>query len=250
MSSHYIRLPLEHAFNVRDLGGYAASSGRVTRWRTLLRADDLYELAPAEVDFLVEYGVRAVVDLRTPKEIAQRPDPFADHGDVRYHHLPVGPDELVDPSRLLQMSSPTLLQEFYVAMLAEHGDRIAAAVNLIADAPDATLFHCSAGKDRTGLIAMLLLGVAGVRESDIVSNYAASYEHLMENPQIRAYLSQVPAVLMESAPATIRAAMNFISDKYGSYADYLVASGVNRGSVERLAERMSEPAQHSIVQAR
>jgi protein-tyrosine phosphatase len=238
MTTNYVRLPLQNAYNVRDLGGYAGSGGRVTRWQRFLRADDLHDLTEPEVEFLIEYGVRTVVDLRSAGEVHDRPDPFVHHEQVAYYHLPLGPDQPLDQSDFMKNPSPTLLQDFYVGMLRDSPERIGAVFARLAAAADGgTLFHCAAGKDRTGIVSMLLLGMAGARDSDIVSNYTCSYEHIMENPQIRAYASHVPQVLIQSSPETIRFAMSSIRVDYGGFKGYLNSCGIGDHTLERIAER-------------
>ena len=84
-------LDLEGAYNIRDIGGYAASDGRRTRWQRLLRADSLHRLAPASQRALIEYGVRTVIDLRTTDELQEAPDIFATSAEVGYlHHNMLG----------------------------------------------------------------------------------------------------------------------------------------------------------------
>lgn len=241
--THYNRLPLTHAFNVRDLGGYSAGDGLITRWRAFIRADDTGDLTADETDFLVEYGVRTVVDLRSLGEADARPNPFREVAEVDYHLLPLGPNQIEDVEVLARAATSSTLGDFYVALLAEYPTRIAAVMHTIADAREgAILFHCAAGKDRTGVMAALLLALAGVGESDIITNYSASYEHLMQNPAVRAYAGSIPSVLMESSPSSIHAALDWIAREHRSAAQYLDSIGVHEAERSRIIDRLCEPA--------
>ena len=161
-------------FNFRDLGGYATADGRTTRWRTLFRADGLDRLTPADVEVLRPYGLRTVVDLRMAHEFEERGRFPVDSYPVTFHNISVL-DQTWDREQALASTLPAadFLHERYTEMLAEAGPRYADALRLLA-AADAlpAVFHCAAGKDRTGLLAMLVLGAVGVGHDDIVEDYA------------------------------------------------------------------------------
>ncbi|MBC6446536.1 tyrosine-protein phosphatase [Actinokineospora xionganensis] len=161
-----------HLHNFRDLGGYATADGRTVRWGRLYRSDSLSKLAAPDWDRFAELGVRTVIDLRYPWEI-ERAGRVPDFPGLEYHnlsieHRPYGQPSLpptVDPG-------PYLADRF--AEVAEDGTaelRQALAL-LAAPSPAPTVIHCASGKDRTGLLAALVLALLGVNEPDIVADFA------------------------------------------------------------------------------
>jgi hypothetical protein len=169
-------VPLQGTFNFRDLGGYPTVDGSETRWLKLFRSDALQELTTADHDYLRSIGLSTVVDLRNPTE-AERvgvwPNPA---GAMSYYNLPVippGSDE--DPT--MPGRSRELRADRYLWYLQPQtgAPAIASALELIADADSVPLvFHCAAGKDRTGIVAAMTLAAIGVTREAIVADYAAT----------------------------------------------------------------------------
>jgi protein-tyrosine phosphatase len=158
--------------NVRDLGGLPLLGGGSTRWRTLIRADSLDRLRPDGWAALTAYGVRTVIDLR---EADERSGSVNRPAGVSVVHVPL--DDL-DDARFwssCEVDPPLTYRPF----LAAKADRCAAALRAVAAAPPGgVVFHCGIGRDRTGLIALLLLFLAGVERGAIIADYALSAERL------------------------------------------------------------------------
>src|SRR5262249_4839021 len=115
------RVPLEGCLNFRDLGGYPAAAGGATRWGRIFRADALSRLTPAAIELLVGQGLRTVVDLRRPRELAAHPCAFVDHATVVYHHNPVRLDDttaLDEPERLRLLD----FRAHYITMIRDSGE--------------------------------------------------------------------------------------------------------------------------------
>jgi protein-tyrosine phosphatase len=165
-------LHLEGAYNVRDVGGYLTTDGRITRWRRLLRADGLHRLSEGAQRTLLATGLRTIIDLRRPREAEQQPNVFATATTVRYRHLPLYQVVVGDRAE-------RTLGEIYRWVIDECQPQIAAVIRLLAE-PDALpgLVHCTAGKDRTGVIVALLLGAVNVPHETIVADYTVSAENL------------------------------------------------------------------------
>ena len=169
-------IALEAAHNVRDLGGYVIGDGRTIAWGRLLRGDGLHHLTPADLDALTPIGLRTVIDLRTPGEVDERGAFPIDRMPVELVHQPVIDTTWSrdDVPRFDAAANPEaeFLTFAYATMLAEGGDRFGAAIRRLA-APGAlpAIFHCAAGKDRTGIMAALLLAGLGVDDDVIVADY-------------------------------------------------------------------------------
>ena len=165
-------LKLEGTYNVRDVGGYLTEDGRITRWRRLLRADGMHRLSPAAQQALLADGLRTIIDLRRPTEAERYPNVFATATTLRYRHMPLYQIVVGDHDE-------RTMGEIYRWMVDECQPQIAAVITLLTE-PDALpgLVHCTAGKDRTGVIIALLLGAVGVPHETIVADYTVSEDNL------------------------------------------------------------------------
>ena len=234
-------LAWEACRNVRDLGGYPVLDGRATRWRAIVRADNLASLTAAGHAALVAYGVRSILDLRRPHEVAQAPNPFAHGGahGIAYANVSFG-----DPA----VAPPTggSLADRYQRALVLFPHRIAAIMHAIADAPDgAVVLHCNGGKDRTGIIVALLLELVGVAHATIAADYALSAECLRSRDA--AWLAQGPGeraererqlAADEARAEVMQAVLEHLDAQYGGTAGYLRAAGVAPDAILRLRERL------------
>jgi protein-tyrosine phosphatase len=163
-----------HIHNFRDLGGYTGLDGATVRWRRLYRSDDLSRVTGADQEVFSALGVRTVVDLRRPVEIDNIGRIPAFDG-FTYHHV-----HLDYPSWPAMQFEDTgqraaYVTERYLEMAETATAGMRDALRLIADADQAPLvFHCIAGKDRTGIVAALTLSLLGVSDADIADDYHLS----------------------------------------------------------------------------
>jgi protein-tyrosine phosphatase len=192
-------IDLDGAENVRDLGGLPTSDGRAVQPHRLIRSDSLQALTDADVRRLVdEVGVRAVADLRTHVEVdSEGPGPMARDPRVDVRHLSLFPEAgdrtdaaAVDDAGPVVLpwqnrERPESVDErrhgasgVYLSYLDDRADSIIAALRLIGYSDGATIVHCAAGKDRTGVVVALALAEVGVQRDAIVDDYAASGERV------------------------------------------------------------------------
>ena len=176
-------LALEGAYNVRELGGYRTADGRTTRWRTFLRADSLHRLSPGSQVALLDYGLRVVIDLRGNGELEERPNVFAGSSDVAYCQQDI--DGTASKAEMVGSSPPddrTKRRAWGYTVILDHRRTLIRETLAILSEPGAwpALFHCAGGTDRTGLIAALVLGIAGVPPETIVEDYALSARYLTD----------------------------------------------------------------------
>lgn len=233
-------LPIPGTHNVRDLGGYPAAGGH-TQWRRLLRADALHRLDEAGIGELVASGVSTVIDLRHGDELAHQPNPFHGHATVSYHNV-----------SLLEGLSPNLMEEgdlllgLYKMALLQRQPALAEVLRIIAEAPPgAVLFHCTAGKDRTGIVAALLLGVAGVEAGLIVDDYALTagliapiVADITAGAVARGADPESFKRFLASEPETMAATLAFIDAEFGSMPAYLGRIGLDDATIDRLRNRL------------
>jgi protein-tyrosine phosphatase len=233
-------LPIKGAFNIRDLGGYATTRGP-TQWRRLLRADALHRLDEDGVETLLAAGVTTVIDLRHDDEVLHQPNPLNGHSAVIYHNI-----SLLDGLAPSLMDDGDVLLTLYKLALLRRQTALAQVLRLIADAPaGAVLFHCTAGKDRTGIVSALLLGLAGVEAGLIVEDYAMTADLIA--PIVADITAGAAArgadpvafqKLLASEPATMVATLAFIDAEFGSVAAYLERIGLDGTTIDRLRNRI------------
>jgi protein-tyrosine phosphatase len=239
------RLAWEGLLNARDLGGYPAAGGRETRWGAVVRSDSLAALTEAGRAALAGYGIRAIVDLRLPDELARHPNPYAEPGD---HGIAYTNVSILDPAAGYPPDTLTLAEN-YLWTLDRFAGYVAEVMAAIAGAPEGgVLIHCAAGKDRTGLISALLLGLAGVPAETIAADYALTAELL--RPRDQEWLEHGPGERAEREALAARfaptaevmlAVLRKLTERYGGVEPYLLEAGLSRGDLERLRDRLLVP---------
>lgn len=234
-------LTLDGCVNLRDLGGYVTTHGKQTRPRTILRSDSLHALPVASQRELLQYGVRTIIDLRRPGEIAREPHVFANTAGVRYVHVPLVPDD-----RLLRGTDPaTALHAMYALLLDTCQPHFRAVFEAILDNRVPLVIHCTAGKDRTGLVAALLLALVQVPDVTIAADYALS-RRLLEPllPTFRQELVAAGYVLprdswmLESSPETMLLTLGYLGRRYGGATGYARRIGLSHHQISQLQQRL------------
>jgi len=226
--------------NARDLGGWATRAGRV-RTGQVYRSGALHGATSADVARLRdELGVRLIVDLRGAREIdLDGLGPLA-APPVSHLSLPLL-EGASDPTR-----AATLLER-YLEMLERAGDPLVHLLETLATTADPVLVHCFAGKDRTGVVAAVLLGVLGVSDGDIVADYARTRAEL---PAIRASLAasrafaevidRFPPETLHADPETMEQFLAEVRDRFGDMRGYVRGIGLTEKTLATLAERLIE----------
>ncbi len=240
-------IALEGAVNFRDLGGYAADHAHRTRWRVLFRADGLGELTEDDLAMMRALGIRTVLDLRSGGELEQSRFDVAAH-PVSFHHLPFI-QTIPDPEEFDRR--PDLLQSQYLEMLDTSGDQIVAALRVLAS-PDAlpAVFHCTAGKDRTGLLSAIVLSLVGVPDETVVADYAlsaAAMDRLREKiirkyPESEERLNTIDGVFT-AEPDKMEVLLDYARRRYGSLESYVASLGAEPGLVPALRQALLEPVE-------
>jgi protein-tyrosine phosphatase len=221
---------LQGASNFRDLGGYASALGGEVRWGMLYRAGRLDRLTASDLEELAALGVRTVFDLRREDERAQWPDP------VPNVHLclmskvqakrPLPPAELlVEHDHGVQF-----MRELYSGLLAHAAVEIGTLFTMLA-APDAmpAVFHCAVGKDRTGLVAALLLTWLGVDRETVLDDFELSDEHvgqaqrdeLLQRMAERGIGPEAAAGILGASRECMADALDEVDTRYGGIERYL-----------------------------
>lgn len=223
LNSLPISLALEGASNVRDIGGWPASGGTVRRGR-VFRAAALHGLTEADCASLHDFGIKVVCDLRGTTERASAPCALA---GVEVRSLPIEPSvgasllDILATREATGQDTDTLMRAAYVAYAVESSHRYRALFEAILDEDGPVLFHCSAGKDRTGFGAALILTALGVEWDVILRDYLSSNTLWRGDATMAAGIpSHVAAGLLTVRAELLETAFAAIAEAHGSFERY------------------------------
>lgn len=232
-ADRHLRLPGTR--NLRDIGGYPAGAGRRVRWGALLRTDALDRLPESSQARLLEMGIRQVIDLRWPSELATEPSVFAASPAVRYLSVPL----LDNPP-----SPAEGLPHIYRRMLDERAAELAEVVRALL-APDGlpAIVGCAGGNDRTGVTVALLLSAVGVPADIVAGDYAMSAA-CYATDGVDAGLDgwRAGPVEVDTRPEYMLATLEHLAREHGGAAALLGRHGLGPDAVAELVERLTEPA--------
>jgi protein-tyrosine phosphatase len=217
----------------------------------------MHQLTADDQRRLVQYGVGAVVDLRAPSEVERMPNAFAQSNEVTHHNFDFWGDKVDDfkssPSSLGQAEK---LADLYRVGLDTCGGIIEEILTTLANGKDHTVvFHCGAGKDRTGLVAALLLGIAGVPHETIAADFALTELYLdepnrdHENPnplaipdpdseQQQAWAVPLPVYMFSCMPQTMLLTLKYVDERYSGVEGYLRTIGLSDELINRLRAKL------------
>ncbi|MGY1809520.1 tyrosine-protein phosphatase [Blastococcus sp. SYSU D00669] len=243
-------LVVDGLLNVRDLGGLTTGDGRRVRRGRVVRSDNLRGLTDDGAVALVrDLAPRLVVDLRTEQECAREGRGLAEVPDVRYVNLPLQPKAALSPEQVAAGLATNLVDD-YVLQLRDNGELLLAAVELLAaEGALPAVVHCTAGKDRTGVLVALLLELLGVEREQVVADYAATTANMpailariRSSPFFRGNgLAAAPEWIFGSEPGTMRAFLARLDDEFGGVERWAVGAGLPAGAVQRLRAELLEP---------
>lgn len=233
---------LAGTLNTRDLGGLPLKSGGVTAGGVFLRSDVPMDLPENDLRLLDELGLSTVIDLRQPHELERDPSSLEGRRGTDWHHVNVWDliEERHRPRDRFDLSA------IYLAALDNAGPAFAESVSILAGSAGAGLFHCTAGKDRTGLLALLLLQVAGVPDEAIIADFALTHDRidplrqrLMRDAAEQGLDTKEYARLLDATPDLLEPAVKHLNEQYGGAGAYLAGHGVSARVLERVKERLT-----------
>lgn len=235
-------MDLEGARNVRELGGYETADGHHTRKGVYLRADGTQALTKRDVEALRRAGVTLAVDLRSPDEVSLSPSRLAAVEGIRYENV-VMFDGL--QSSLFREAMPSSMAELYCRLLDTCQNQYRRIFRLFLGNRGISLFHCTAGKDRTGVVAMLLLQLAGAPDSSIIADYAASEKNMAgmferQHERMKEQGIGLPDYIFGSREEDMERTLRHLTEKYRDAAAYLQLCGLSPEEITVLRNRFVE----------
>jgi protein-tyrosine phosphatase len=239
-------LTFEAAFNCRDLGGYKADGGRFVRWGVAYRSGSLHRLTTADLESAKRIGFRTVIDLRSGAELER--SGRVRGLDVAFHHAPLFEEDAL-PFKWAEPDDPEPpLGEDYVAIADNGAEALATALGVVAECEHPVVFQCAAGKDRTGILAALLLSALGVADETILEDYELTNRSLADHlawaqvndPEEAAEIASRPTWLLRASGPVMEAFLETLRRRHGSIEAYLDGLGVKAETLDVLRARLLE----------
>jgi protein tyrosine/serine phosphatase len=236
---------LDGCHNFRDLGGYPTVPGSTVRRGSLYRSDALHLVSKQDVTRLRdELGLRHIIDLRATYELETEGRGPLSREPIRFHHIPLFDAD----SRARGYTNGEGGLAMRYAFLAELAmEPIARVLALLAKADGPAVFHCAAGKDRTGVVAAIILALLEVADTAIVDDYALTQRSLADiirrlagSASYELVLETLPPDTLHAHPETMADFLALMRHRFGSFAAYAAAAGVDAPTLERLRARLLE----------
>ena len=231
------RLALENVKNARDLGGVPTLDGNVVNWGKFLRTASLDDITSEEIDILKDYGVSTIIDLRRTNEIpfeSQTHKALKENFD--FNHISLAPNEEFRKEEIEQIINKEISIGATYRTLIDNFPKIKQIMEVCANNAGVILFHCQEGKDRTGIISMILLGIANVARADIIADYEISSAYL---GYVERYDENEPySVFRITSPYNMKEAYEYIDRKYKTFEEYLLYAKVKPEVIDKLKEKL------------
>ncbi|MCO5214969.1 MAG: tyrosine-protein phosphatase [Thermomicrobiales bacterium] len=236
-------IELEGAFNVRDLGGLPTTDGYEVRYGKLFRSDALGRLTDQDMALMERYGISTVLDLRTDDEIAEHGVARLIDNGARHVHIRLMEQ---DPGEPLPSHPSRTLGELYSYMARKGPDKFVETITFLGETGNMpAVFHCAAGKDRTGITAALVYSVLGVDREDIIRDYVITEEAMQRviarlslSEQAREGTRQVHSSYLHAEDETLRTFLTWLDEAYGSPVQWLLDSGMQTNVIDNLKREM------------
>ena len=229
--------------NCRELGGMPLTDGKTFRNGLFIRCGTPERLKGNELQEVKDYGVKTVIDLRAPEELAETGNPYQNDPDVKFYNIPLyngNPNDTKDAT--LDYIRTHTLGDYYVIIAEQMGDKLVQIMRILLNSDSIVMFHCAHGKDRTGVVASLLYLICGASRENIILNYKVSYEYLKEF--LAPFMAKMPDDLkhcLRSDAHNMETFLNYIDSKWdGDVTKLLCANGLTMDEIEAIRAKCIE----------
>ena len=261
MQSYMRRLPLKGLCNARELGGFPTADGKVTNYKCFVRSELPRKCIPEDMQHLKDYGITCCVDLRGDQELERIPSALKDQPWIKYIHAPMYTRQAAMGAQRRDTKdkySRHPAEEFvpwgdlYINMVEDYPQWTKKVLELAAEEKGVMLYHCTTGKDRTGILTALLLSIAGVDRNDIIADYCVSqvymrpvYKELMD--MMPPYLDEngnelnptIDSPFFRTAPENMRQLLDHFDNNYGGAVQFALHCGVDMDTIGAIARKLT-----------
>ncbi len=229
--------------NCRELGGMPLTDGKTFRNGLFIRCGSPEWLKGNEVQEVKDYGVKTVIDLRAPEELAETGNPYQNDPVVKFYNIPLyngNPNDTKDAT--LDYIRTHTLGDYYVIIAEQMGDKLVQIMRILLNSDSIVMFHCAHGKDRTGVVASLLYLICGASRENIILNYKVSYDYLKDF--LAPAMAKMPDDLkhcLRSDAHNMETFLNYIDSKWdGDVTKLLCANGLTMDEIEAIRAKCIE----------
>jgi protein-tyrosine phosphatase len=249
-------VPLQGAWNFRDMGGYHTANGSRVKWGQIFRSDNLSHLTDRDQALLKQMGIQLVFDFRTPTESKRWPDRLPNDNSINYLQLPVihGEREFDFYYEKIGKGEVSWLTEEFmidanIRIIDEYGDTFGNVLHRLAEPNNRpAAFHCAGGRDRTGVCAALILLALGVPDETLIYDYCLSgvfiskhRDKINERIRSRGVNPETVALYYTATPHFFAPVINHIREAYGSSTNYLRSkAGISDDTLALLRKELLE----------
>ena len=224
------RIKLEYVKNFRDLGGYLTSDNKITEFNKIYRSSLPNHLTNKEIEFFINNNLTTIIDLRNKEEVSKKENIFKSLNEFNYYNIPLMGGDFPKKEKDIPYGYLDIINDL---------NSIKQVFEIIKDSKGSILINCNAGKDRTGVICMLILLLCGVLEDEILIDYQISYTYLREdirkmhlnNPKMPKYLGNSKMEYMEET-------LKLFKDKYKSIDNYMSLLKFTKEDVEKITKKL------------
>lgn len=232
------RLPFKSIKNARDLGGMPTLDGGCTSWSNFIRSASLDDISDEDISTLKDLNVSTIIDLRRDDEVYKnhkRLDKVKEN--FTYYQVSLSPRAMRNEEIQRIIDGKDSIGKSYISII-DNFKAIRRVLEIMADNDKATLYHCQEGKDRTGIITMILYSLVGVERSDIIADYEISSANL---GYIERYdQNEDGSIFRITNPYNMKEAISYVIRKYESFESYLEYAKLDKESIERLKKKLIE----------
>lgn len=224
---------LQTTLNTRELGGYPTVTGKITKYDSFVRSDEVIYPTQEDATYLIEHHITNIIDLRGKKDVLERPNGFAHSKEFLYLNCPIEEGSRVPES---------------IEAVSQSYIKIANAVHMIdvfrqiAHAEGGVLFHCTAGKDRTGVVSAILLCHAGVSDADVIENYMLTKEYNLERFKwAHKCFPEVDMRIVIPNEMYIKEFLRYFRELYEDTSTYFKKIGLQQDEISRIRDKLVDP---------
>jgi hypothetical protein len=242
------RVALEGPVNFRDVGGYATADGRRVRWGRVFRSDSLHHLTEADGPTLAKLGIVTAIDFRAHDELDLIGIGRLGSLDIEHVHTPTM-DKVLYNVRPPDREPPGTVAEIYLHMMESGASAYSTALRTVADPEKLpAVYFCMAGKDRTGVMSAVLLGLLGVGDLDIVADYVLTHEVVeqihergrRERPERDEIWKELPEELLGAHAGSMEGLIALVHAEFGGWLGYADRIGISEELVIALRDSLLE----------